>query len=176
MVTYSDLFQFVIMLCAVITLVILCTRKKQRPRSGKLRRYFVDPYLPADRLHLSFGSLVKYIIRQSIGLCQYPKRKPAPAPTGNRFAYPRRDTMQLPTTLIFYHLPGQPFNGNICFPRLLFLYPKTSCDVATHRRKDDADAQKEKISQTPKWLWHNQTPQRLQAQPSLGPSANDGIL
>lgn len=28
MVTYSDLFQFVIMLCAVITLVIYFTRKK----------------------------------------------------------------------------------------------------------------------------------------------------
>ena len=28
MVTYSDLFQFVIMLCAVITLVIYLTRKK----------------------------------------------------------------------------------------------------------------------------------------------------
>lgn len=28
MVTYTDLFQFVIMLCAVITLVIYCTRKK----------------------------------------------------------------------------------------------------------------------------------------------------
>ena len=26
MVTYSDLFTFVIMLCAVITLVILCTK------------------------------------------------------------------------------------------------------------------------------------------------------
>lgn len=28
MVTYSDLFQFVMMLCAVITLVIYITRKK----------------------------------------------------------------------------------------------------------------------------------------------------
>lgn len=28
MVTYSDLIQFVIMLCAVITLVIYCIRKK----------------------------------------------------------------------------------------------------------------------------------------------------
>ena len=28
MITYSDLFQFVIMLCAVITLVIYITRKK----------------------------------------------------------------------------------------------------------------------------------------------------
>lgn len=41
MVTYSDLFTFVIMLCAVITLVINIKRKKQRPRPGKIRRYFM---------------------------------------------------------------------------------------------------------------------------------------
>ncbi len=40
MVTFSDLIQFVIMLCAVITLVIYISRKKQRPQSGKLRRCF----------------------------------------------------------------------------------------------------------------------------------------
>ena len=39
MVTYGDLFNFVIMLCAVITLVIYIKRKKLRPLSGKLRRY-----------------------------------------------------------------------------------------------------------------------------------------
>lgn len=39
MVTYSDLFSFVIMLCAVVTLVVFIKRKKQRPRSGKVRRY-----------------------------------------------------------------------------------------------------------------------------------------
>ena len=41
MVTYSDLFQFVIMLCAVITLVTYFTHKKYRPRPGKIRRYFL---------------------------------------------------------------------------------------------------------------------------------------
>ena len=41
MVTYSDLFTFVIMLCAVITLVIYIKRKKQRPRPDKIRRYFL---------------------------------------------------------------------------------------------------------------------------------------
>ena len=41
MVTYGDLFTFVIMLCAVITLVIYIKRKKQRPRPGKIRRYFM---------------------------------------------------------------------------------------------------------------------------------------
>ena len=40
MVTYSDLFTFIIMLCAVITLVINIMHKKQRPCSGKVRRYF----------------------------------------------------------------------------------------------------------------------------------------
>ena len=41
MVTYSDLIQFVIMLCAVITLVVYVTRKKQRPRPSKIRRCFL---------------------------------------------------------------------------------------------------------------------------------------
>ena len=41
MVTYSDLIQFVIMLCAVITLVVYVTRKKQRPRPRKMKRYFL---------------------------------------------------------------------------------------------------------------------------------------
>ncbi len=41
MVTYSDLFTFVIMICAIIALVVnIFKRKKQRPRSGKLRRCF----------------------------------------------------------------------------------------------------------------------------------------
>ena len=65
MITYSDLFTFVIMLYAVATLVINITRKKQRPRSGKLRRYFYKTILPAARLHLAFGSLVKHIIYQA---------------------------------------------------------------------------------------------------------------
>ncbi len=40
MVTYSDLFTFVIMLCTVVTLALHIKRKKQRPRPDKLRRYF----------------------------------------------------------------------------------------------------------------------------------------
>ena len=41
MVTYYDLFTFVIMLCAVITLVVtLFKHKKIVPPSGKLRHYF----------------------------------------------------------------------------------------------------------------------------------------
>lgn len=63
MVTYSDLFTFVIMLCAIITLVVTLRHKKQHPRSGKLRCYSCNTfYLPAARYHLAFGSLVKYII------------------------------------------------------------------------------------------------------------------
>lgn len=41
MITYSELFQFVIMICAVATLVINIMHKKQRPQPGKLRRYFL---------------------------------------------------------------------------------------------------------------------------------------
>ena len=63
MITYSELFQFVIMICAVATLVINIMHKKQRPQPGKLRRYFLQfNILPAARLNLAFGSLVKYII------------------------------------------------------------------------------------------------------------------
>ena len=40
MVTYESLFSFVIMLCAVVTLVVtLIQRKKYRPCPGKIRRY-----------------------------------------------------------------------------------------------------------------------------------------
>ena len=41
MVTYSDLFTFIIMLCAVITLVInIMQQKIAAPALGKVRRYF----------------------------------------------------------------------------------------------------------------------------------------
>ena len=41
MVTYGDLFTFVIMLCAVVTLVITFMHKKQRPRPGKIKALFL---------------------------------------------------------------------------------------------------------------------------------------
>lgn len=44
MITYTELFQFVIMLCAVITLVINLTHKKIAPSSGKLSAIFVILY------------------------------------------------------------------------------------------------------------------------------------
>lgn len=37
MVTYSDLFAFMSMICSIVT---LNERKKQRPCPGKIRRYF----------------------------------------------------------------------------------------------------------------------------------------
>lgn len=41
MVTYSDLFAFMSMICSIVTLVVtLNERKKQRPCPGKIRRYF----------------------------------------------------------------------------------------------------------------------------------------
>ena len=45
MVTYADLFAFVIMLCAVITLVIYIIRKKQRPCLGRLDATFCKLYI-----------------------------------------------------------------------------------------------------------------------------------
>lgn len=84
MVTYSDLFTFVIMLCAVITLVLhIKSRKKQRPRSGKLRRYSLAIYLPAARLNLAFGSLVKYIIRRKARNCNLYLFSPSPSKLKN---------------------------------------------------------------------------------------------
>ena len=72
MVTYSDLFTFVIMLCAVITLVVTIFRhKKQHPLSGKLSAIFYNTYLPAARCALAIGSLVKYIIVNSIKYVNY---------------------------------------------------------------------------------------------------------
>lgn len=63
MVTYADLFSFVIMLCAVITLVITIFRhKKQHPRPGKLKCYFYKTYFTSSQAPLAFGSLAKYII------------------------------------------------------------------------------------------------------------------
>ena len=50
MVTYSDLFTFVIMLCAVITLVVAL--------------FLVIHYAEVARFQLAIGSLVKYIICQ----------------------------------------------------------------------------------------------------------------
>ena len=71
MITYSDLFTFVIMLCAVITLVVtLFTHKKYCLPSGKLRHYFSNFCLPAARCTLANGSLVKYIIIQLLPVCQ----------------------------------------------------------------------------------------------------------
>ena len=78
MVTYSDLFAFVMMLCAVVTLVVTLTQhKKQRPRPGKIRRYFQQLLLPAADLHSAFGSLVKYIICQSQVIVKLKSRTPA---------------------------------------------------------------------------------------------------
>ena len=43
MVTYSDLFAFMSMICSIVTLVVtLNERKKQRPCPGKIRRYFLQ--------------------------------------------------------------------------------------------------------------------------------------
>ena len=51
MVTYGDLFTFVIMLCAVVTLVINLMHKKQRPRPGKIRRYFFAVVLSGGQVY-----------------------------------------------------------------------------------------------------------------------------
>lgn len=76
MVTYSDLFTFVIMLCAVITLVLtILNHKKQHPCSGKVRCYFLNLFYPAIRCALTNGSLVKYIICQ-VGLFVKCEKRP----------------------------------------------------------------------------------------------------
>ena len=44
MVTYTDLFTFVIMLCAVITLVIYIKRKKQRHTAKRIHDRLTKEY------------------------------------------------------------------------------------------------------------------------------------
>ena len=94
MVTYDELFTFVTMLCAVVTLVVTLTQhKKQRPRPGKIRRYFQQITLPAAGLHPAFGSLVKYIIAKYTKMSNSKNR---PGVTSTRTAIsPERYTSQI---------------------------------------------------------------------------------
>lgn len=69
MITYDELFTFVIMLCAVITLVVNIMHKKQRPCSAKVRRYFFLQ-MPAVRCALTNGSLVINIIMVMLNIYQ----------------------------------------------------------------------------------------------------------
>lgn len=63
MVTYSDLFTFVIMLCTVISLVITFIRKKWRPHPDKIRRYFLFLTLPGARFHLASAPLLNILLQ-----------------------------------------------------------------------------------------------------------------
>jgi len=60
MVTYSDLFAFVIMLYAVISLMIILIREKQRPHPDKIRRYF-STILPGARYPLASALLLNIL-------------------------------------------------------------------------------------------------------------------
>lgn len=63
MVTYSDLFTFVYILCAVIALVYtIIKRKKIAPRPGRLALFFKCLHYNRRQGFLAFGSLVKFII------------------------------------------------------------------------------------------------------------------
>ena len=63
MVTYADLFQFVIMLCAIITLVVTTTRKKQHPLPDKRGATFCVETAFCRRLAVSQRSaLLLYIL------------------------------------------------------------------------------------------------------------------
>ena len=88
MVTYDELFTFVTMLCAVVTLVVTLTQhKKQRPRPGKIRRYFQQITLPAAGHHPAFGSLVKYIIAN---YAEMSNSKTGPCANRDRLTSPKR--------------------------------------------------------------------------------------
>lgn len=66
MVTYADLFNFVIMLCAVVTMAILVMKhKKQRSRPARCKRYFCKNITPTAGIPPVTGSLVRDIIRDS---------------------------------------------------------------------------------------------------------------
>ena len=77
MVTYSDLFAFVTMLCSVIALVITYfSHKKQCPCSGKVRHYFLT--LICRRLgFVQLSVLLLSILYQIEVFSQYIKKEPA---------------------------------------------------------------------------------------------------
>ena len=109
MVTYDELFTFVTMLCAVVTLVVTLTQhKKQRPRPGKIRRYFQQITLPAAGHHPAFGSLVKYIIAK---YAEMSNRKNAPVlPTPGRPIHPEMHTYYISNNIV--SSPEQPCKRN----------------------------------------------------------------
>lgn len=83
MVTYSDLFTFVIMIVAILTYIDSHNnKKKQRPCSGKVRRYLNSSFISPERIGLVYRAScsVKYIICQVGLFVKY--NKTAPAPTG----------------------------------------------------------------------------------------------
>ena len=61
MSTYEE-FMIIINVAILIVAILTYTHKKQRPGSGKVRRYSNRFILPAARCALANGSLVKYII------------------------------------------------------------------------------------------------------------------
>lgn len=64
MSTYEE-FMIIINVAILIVAILTYTHKKQRPGSGKVRRYFHSNYFArTDRLNLSSGCLVKHIICQ----------------------------------------------------------------------------------------------------------------
>ena len=103
MVTYSDLFTFVIMLCAVITLVIYIKRKKQRPRSGKVRRYFLQ-YAICRRLGvlqpLALLSSILYTMEPFFTTTILKNRPVLPAPNGFRYIPEGYNQVCKPTMIV----------------------------------------------------------------------------
>ena len=133
MVTYSELFTFVIMICAVITLVYNLTHKKQRPRSGKVRRY-LQYYLPAARLHLAGGSLVKYIICISLQIVKFEENKKPPGVTSTeRFHryYSGRCLGIISNPKPYYITRTSALQVGVIFT------PKINIKNAKQKRKDD---------------------------------------
>ena len=108
MVTYDELFTFVTMLCAVVTLVVTLTQhKKQRPRPGKIRRYFQQITLPAAGHHPAFGSLVKYIIAN---YAEMSNSKTGPCANRNRPIHPEMHTYYISNNIV--SSPEQPRKRN----------------------------------------------------------------
>jgi hypothetical protein len=141
MVIYSDLFTFVIMLCAVITLVINIKRKKQRPRLGWIRRYLVI-CSPAARLHLVDSSLVKYIIQSDDKYVKQIKLKAPVLPTQEQIY--RRKVKLINTSVLEKLIESKRmpvlFIGSGISKRYLYKYPNWSELLEMSFKKINSDS------------------------------------
>ncbi len=115
--------------------------------------------LPAARLHLAFGSLVKHIIYCNADICNKNFEKTARCYQHRTAPYiPRRDTYF--TAKILYHLPGQLASELPRFSRQF-----TGCYFYNQKQGGTPH-------ETTKWLWEHHQAERG----STGPMGRANLL